>query len=75
MPPVEKIYADLPGANLPLITKILLAVSNLQIKYWYIVLIVFGVVDILTTRWASKNHGAKAIDKAKMKLPVLGRYS
>jgi len=27
MPQVEKIYADLPGANLPLITKILLAVG------------------------------------------------
>ena len=72
MPQVEKIYADLPGANLPLITKILLAVSNFTIKYWYIVLIVLALSIFFTTRWARTMGGKEAIDKAKMKLPVFG---
>ena len=72
MPQVEKIYADLPGANLPLITKILLAVSNFTIKYWYIVLIVLALSIFFTTRWARTMGGKKAIDKTKMKLPVFG---
>ena len=72
MPQVEKIYADLPGANLPLITKILLAVSNFTIKYWYIVLIVLALSIFFTTRWARTMGGKEAIDKAKMKVPVFG---
>ncbi|MFO0887276.1 MAG: type II secretion system F family protein [Candidatus Saccharimonadales bacterium] len=72
MPQVEKIYADLPGANLPLITKILLAVSNFTIKYWYIVLIVLALSIFFTTRWARTMGGKEAIDKAKMKSPVFG---
>ncbi|MCA9343576.1 type II secretion system F family protein [Candidatus Saccharibacteria bacterium] len=72
MPQVEKIYADLPGANLPLITRILLAVSRFSTKYWYIVLIVLALSVFFTTRWARTMGGKEAIDKAKMKSPVFG---
>ncbi len=72
MPQVEKIYADLPGANLPLITRILLAVSRFSTKYWYIVLIVLALSIFFTTRWARTMGGKEAIDKAKMKAPVFG---
>lgn len=72
MPQVEKIYSDLPGANLPLITKILLAVSRFSTKYWYVVLIVSGLIVFFTSRWARTLGGKEAIDKAKMKAPVFG---
>lgn len=72
MPQVEKIYADLPGANLPLITKILLAVSRFSTKYWWIVLIVLGLSIFFTTRWSRTLGGKEAIDKVKMKAPVFG---
>lgn len=72
MPQVEKIYKDLPGAHLPLITQILLAVSRFSTKYWYVVLIVLGLGVFFTTRWARTMGGKEAIDKAKMKTPVFG---
>lgn len=72
MPQVEKIYADLPGANLPLITRILLFVSRFATKYWWIVLIASGLMIFFTTRWARTLGGKQAIDKAKMKSPVFG---
>ncbi len=72
MPQVEKIYKDLPGANLPLITRILLAVSRFSTKYWYVVLIVLVLSVFFTTRWARTMGGKEAIDKAKMKSPVFG---
>lgn len=72
MPQVEKIYKDLPGANLPLITKVLLAVSRFSTKYWWAVLIVLGLLTFFTTRWSRTLGGKEVIDKAKMKSPVFG---
>lgn len=72
MPQVEKIYADLPGANLPLVTRVLLAVSRFTTKYWWIVLIVLALSIIFTTKWARSMGGKEAIDKAKLKMPVFG---
>lgn len=72
MPQVEKIYADLPGANLPLITRVLLAVSNFTLDYWWIVLIILALITFFTTRWARSFGGKVAIDKAKMRMPVFG---
>lgn len=72
MPQVEKIYADLPGANLPLITRILLAVSRFTIKYWWVVLLVLFLSIFFTTKWARTMGGKEAIDKAKLKMPVFG---
>lgn len=72
MPQVEKIYADLPGANLPLITKILLWVSNFLIDYWWIALMAIGVSIFFTSRWVRTLGGKEFIDKAKMKMPIFG---
>lgn len=72
MPQVEKIYTDLPGANLPLITRILLAVSRFSTKYWWVVLIVIGLSIFFTSRWARTLGGKEVIDKAKMKMPAFG---
>lgn len=72
MPQVEKIYKDLPGANLPLITRVLIGISNFTIKYWWVVLIVLGLTIFFTTRWARTLGGKDVIDKAKMKTPIFG---
>lgn len=72
MPQVEKIYSDIPGANLPIITRILLAISNFTINYWWAVLLGLALVVFLTTRWARSFGGKQAIDKAKMKAPIFG---
>ncbi len=73
MPQVEKIYADLPGANLPFITVALLAISRFATKYWWLVFIALGLIIFFTTRWARTMGGKEAIDKAKMKAPVFGK--
>ncbi len=72
MPQVEKIYTDLPGATLPLVTRVLLAVSRFSSKYWYVVLIILALTIFFTSRWARTLGGKEAIDKAKMKAPVFG---
>lgn len=72
LPQVQQLYTDLPGANLPLITKILLALSNFIIHQWWVVLIILAVLIFLTTRWARTLGGKSAIDKLKMKAWPVG---
>ncbi len=72
LPQVQVIYASLPGANLPLITKILLAISKFVIHDWYFVIIILVILAVFTTRWARTFGGRKVIDLLKMRMPPIG---
>jgi type II secretory pathway component PulF len=72
LPQVKTLYSSLPGAQLPLITRILLAISDFTIHFWWVVLIVLGVLAFLTTRWARTGPGKEVIDKLKMRLWPIG---
>ncbi len=75
LPQVEVLYNDLPGATLPLITRILLAVSHAATKYWYIVIIIVAILGLLMSRWARTLGGKQVIDKLKMRAwPVGGLF-
>lgn len=75
LPQVEVLYEDLPGATLPLITRVLLAVSHAITKYWYIVLIVTIIAGLLLSRWSRTLGGKTVIDKLKMRAwPVGGLF-
>lgn len=72
LPQVQTLYEDLPGANLPIITRILLAISNFVIHQWWIVLIVLVVAAFFTTRWARTLGGKRVVDMWKMKAWPVG---
>lgn len=72
LPQVETLYEGMAGATLPLITRLLLAVAHFTIKFWWIILIVLGVLGFFTTRWARTGPGKEFIDKAKMKAWPIG---
>ena len=67
LPQVKVIYDDLPGAELPLITKIMLAISDFTVKYWWVVIIVVLALIFATTRYARTGPGKEVIDKVKMR--------
>ncbi len=72
LPQVQVLYEGFPGANLPLVTRVLLAVSNFVTKYWWLVAIVFGVLAGFTFRWARTGPGKEVVDKVKMRAPLVG---
>jgi type IV pilus assembly protein PilC len=72
LPQVQTLYEDLPGANLPLITTVLLAISNFVIHQWYIVVIILVIMAFFTTRWARTLGGKRVIDKWKMRAWPIG---
>lgn len=72
LPQVQVLYQGLPGANLPLVTKILLSISSFVIHRWWIVLIILVLLAVFGSRWARTATGKSVYDKLKMKMPPFG---
>ena len=72
LPQVKELYTSLPGANLPLVTQILLAISSFIIHQWYIVLIILGLLVFFGMRWARTIAGKSFFDRMKMSVKPLG---
>lgn len=73
LPQVQQLYAGLPGANLPLITRILLSISSFVIHQWWIVIIILVILAVSGTRWARTATGKSAFDMAKMRAWPVGQ--
>lgn len=73
LPQVEVLYNDLPGASLPLVTRILLVISHAITKYWYFTLLALGIAAVLGNRWARTAEGKSFFDKLKMTAWPVGR--
>jgi type IV pilus assembly protein PilC len=72
LPQVQVLYEGLPGAQLPLLTRVLLAISRGTIKYWWMVIIVLGLSGFFGLRWLKTVGGRTIADKAKMKAWPIG---
>lgn len=72
MPQVEVIYKDIPGATLPLITRVLLVISHFATKYWWVVIIVFIFLIFITGRYARTGPGKQVVDRMKMTMWPIG---
>lgn len=66
LPQVEVIYNSLQGEKLPLITRMLLAISHFLIKRWWVALILAALLGFFGSRWARTLGGKRVIDKIKM---------
>jgi type IV pilus assembly protein PilC len=72
LPQVKVLYQGLPGAQLPLITSMLLSLSDFIIHFWVFVVIALGAATFFMTRWARTGPGKEFVDKFKMKAWPIG---
>jgi type IV pilus assembly protein PilC len=73
LPQVKTIYDGLPGnVSLPILTRILLAVSDFVTHYWWIVIILIVLAVFFGSRWARTLGGKTVIDKLKMRAWPVG---
>lgn len=72
LPQVQTIYEGIPGASLPLVTTILLAISGFMTKFWWLVIILLAVCGFFGTKWARTMGGRTFIDMAKMRAWPIG---
>ncbi len=73
LPQVGELYSGLPGAQLPLQTRMLLALSDFAVKFWWLVLIILGVLVFMTTRYARTAGGKEVVDKMKLTMPPFAK--
>lgn len=66
LPSVEELYKGLPNATLPLVTRILLAISHAVIDYWWVLLLLTAFAVFAMSRWARTGPGKQAVDRFKM---------
>jgi type IV pilus assembly protein PilC len=73
VPAVQVVYQGIPGAQLPLETRLLVSLAHFTTTYWWIELIILAVLVVFTTRWARTLGGKSFIDSAKMKVWPFGQ--
>lgn len=69
IPKMAAMFAE-EGAQLPLVTKIVLGISNVLAKYWIIVFPMLIVGGWFFYRWSKTEEGTKKVDEIKSDLPV-----
>ncbi|GAB4314771.1 MAG: type II secretion system F family protein [Candidatus Sumerlaeia bacterium] len=72
VPVFEDIFADL-GGDLPIPTKITLAVSAVIQHYWWLVLMMIVAGVIALSWWYKTPNGRYVIDSYKIRMPVFGQ--
>ncbi|PIP88261.1 hypothetical protein COW80_01220 [Candidatus Beckwithbacteria bacterium CG22_combo_CG10-13_8_21_14_all_01_47_9] len=71
IPKLTSLYTEF-GAQLPLMTRILIGISNFMIKSWYLML-GFGLAGgYALHRWKKTVSGRMAWDKFSLKVPIFG---
>ena len=74
LPQVKVLYGETGGgASLPLVTQILLGLSDFVIHWWWALLLVLAVLVVFTSRWARSVGGKRAVDAFKMRAWPIGR--
>jgi general secretion pathway protein F len=71
VPKITKLFKDMK-ADLPWITKIVIAVSNLLQSYWWLALILVAVAIWAFRRWYRTEAGREKVDGWTLRVPVFG---
>jgi type IV pilus assembly protein PilC len=71
VPMFEDLYADL-GGDLPAPTKVLLLISGLVTRFWW--LLALGTIGsvVIFRRWIATDSGRSLFDAFKIKMPIFG---
>ena len=71
VPAFTQLYNQFSG-QLPLITRLLMGISNFLIRYWYLVLVAVGLLVFLLISFVRSKSGGFMWDHFKLKMYVFG---
>ena len=72
VPQVEKLYKDL-HKKLPFLTQIMVSAADFLLHFWWIALIVIGLVVYFTMQFLKTESGQHFKDVFKLKAPIFGK--
>src|SRR5215831_20292583 len=70
--PIFAAFFNNAGVPLPLPTRIVIAVSNAVVKYWYVILLVWGGAMYGFRMWYRTDAGRLAVDRFFLRAPIFG---
>lgn len=68
VPQVEKLYRDL-HQELPVITQIMVGLSQFLTRFWWVVMIVLGIGAYLGVQYLKTEAGIRSLDALKLNVP------
>jgi type IV pilus assembly protein PilC len=71
IPTFASLFAGL-GAQLPLPTRVVIALSDGLVAYGWVLIIVIGVIAYVVKRYYATESGRRVIDRILLKMPILG---
>lgn len=71
VPQIQKLYKDL-HQELPIATAIMVAAANFVISFWWVILIVLGVLIYFGINWSKTPGGRRVVDGIKLNVPMFG---
>jgi MSHA biogenesis protein MshG len=72
IPAFAKVYAGF-NAELPLVTKMLIAASDFSVRYWPLLLAAIAAAVLAFRMYIATPNGAYRWDKTKLRIPVMGK--
>lgn len=63
---------DPMGVEMPLITRVIMALADLLIRFWYLALGLLALLAFLLGRYLKTEHGRAAFDRLRLNLPIFG---
>ncbi len=72
LPQVELLYKDL-NQELPLITSIMLAISDFIIGFWWLIILLIIAFIFFARKYIETDNGRRVFDRLKINTPVLGK--
>ncbi|MEA3357097.1 MAG: type II secretion system F family protein [Patescibacteria group bacterium] len=71
IPAVSEMYSEF-GGELPMLTQILVAISDFMVRFWWLCLLVLVGIAAGIKYYLSTETGKKVFDNLKLKFPVFG---
>lgn len=72
VPQVEKLYKDLKQ-QLPFITQIMVGAADIMVRFWWLIIIVFGIGIYFLLQYLKTDAGIKMKDTIKLNIPIFGQ--
>jgi len=72
IPKLTSLYGEF-GAELPVVTKALISMSDFMVKSWYVLLVVIVGTGYGFWRWKQTVSGREMVDKYVLRLPIIGK--
>lgn len=72
IPKLTSLYTEI-GASLPLPTKIMIAVSNFMVSFWWLVFLSIGILIYGFKVYSKTEKGAEFVSKMVLAMPIWGK--